>query len=347
LPRLKLLVLPLLLIFALTGCSLLWPSVNNTPEQPDPSPYTSGSFMPEIIPTAGEETRLRTVYLLDHANRYLVPYVLGVRRTEGIAREVLQRLVDSPDNAVALVGTEFNLPFPEGTTVLGMTIRDQLAIVDFSEEFLNFKDATHERLAIDSLLYTLTEFENVDRVELRVAGHRVTTLPSGLSLPNPFSRSERPLNLEIASDITDLNQGTKVRLYFSAVGPAGGLIYFVPVTRQILPQNDPLAAVVLELIQGPAVGSGLHADVPVNTELRSIKLEDGIVYVDFSSELVSYGGGTAAENAMLGSLVLSLTDIPGVKGVKITINGQTPMLPEGTDVSQPVTRPIFVNPFIL
>ena len=69
-------------------------------------------------------------------------------------------------------------------------------------------------------LYTLTEFENVDRVELRVAGHRVTTLPSGLSLPNPFSRSERPLNLEIASDITDLNQGTKVRLYFSAVGPA-------------------------------------------------------------------------------------------------------------------------------
>ena len=72
LPRLKLLVLPLLLIFALTGCSLLWPSVNNTPEQPDLSPYTSGSFMPEIIPTAGEETRLRTVYLLDHANRYLV-----------------------------------------------------------------------------------------------------------------------------------------------------------------------------------------------------------------------------------------------------------------------------------
>ena len=62
---------------------------------------------------------------------------------------------------------------------------------------------------------------------------------------------------------------------------------------------------------------------------------------------MSYGGGTAAENAMLGSLVLSLTDIPGVKGVKITINGQTPMLPEGTDVSQPVTRPIFVNPFIL
>jgi len=351
LPRSKLLVVLLIvvLVLPLAGCSLLWPISNKQPpEEPGPqSPYTTGSFIPVVIPTAGEATMLKTVYLLDHANRYVVPYVLSIKRTEGIAREVLQRLVDSPDNAAALAGTEFNLPFPEGTTILGMTIRDQLAIVDFSKEFLNFRDGAHERLAIDALLYTLTEFENVDRVELRVAGQQVTTLPSGLSLPNPFSRADRPLNLEIASSITDPTQGTRVKLYFSSVGPAGDLIYFVPVTRQILPQNDPLATVVLELIQGPAVGSGLHADIPVSTELRSIKLEDGIVYVDFSSELTNYGGGTAAENAMLGALVLSLTDIPGVKAVKITINGQTPMLPEGTDVSQPVTRPIFINPFIL
>ncbi len=346
LARHKLTILPLLLVLALTGCSLLWPSVNTQPPEENPD-HKSGSFLPTVIPTAGENTRLRTVYLLDHASRYLVPYVLSVQKTEGIAREVLSRLVDNPENATALVGTEFHLPFPEGTTILGMTIRDGLAIVDLSKEFLNFRDATHERLAVDALLYTLTEFDNVDRVELRVAGHPITTLPSGLSLPNPFSRAERPLNLEIASEITDPSQGTQVKLYFTSVGPAGGLIYFVPITRQILPQNDPLAAVVLELIKGPAVGSGLNGDIPVSTELRSIKMEDGIVYVDFSSELTSYGGGTAAENAMLGSLVLSLTEIPGVNGVKITINGQTPMLPEGTDVSRPVSRPIFVNPFII
>lgn len=303
--------------------------------------------MPLVIPTAGEGVRLRTVYLLDHANRYLVPYVLGINKTEGIAREVLQRLIDSPENVSALAGSEFNLPFPTATTILGMTIRDQVAIVDFSHEFLNFADTTHERLAIDALLYTLTEFDNVDQVELRVAGETITALPSGLSLPNPFSRAERPLNLEISPAVADLAIGTKVKLYFSSVGPAGGLIYFVPVTRQIPPQNDPLAAVVLELIQGPALNSGLHADIPVNTELRSIKVEGGVVYADFSSDLAGYGGGTAAENAMLGALILSLTDIPGVSGVKITINGQAPVLPEGTDISLPVLRPMFVNPFIL
>lgn len=347
--RLKLTMLSLLLIFTLSGCSLLWPVVD------DPTPkvtgslagHSSGSFMPLVLPASGEGVRLRTAYLLDHASRYLVPYVLSIEKTEGIAREVLLQLIDSPENSAALVGTEFRLPFPSATAILGLTIRDQIAIVDFSDEFLNFQDATHERLAVDALLYTLTEFDNIDQVELRVAGKPVTTLPSGLSLPSPFSRADRPLNLEISPTVLDLSVGTRVKLYFSAVGPAGELIYFVPVTRQILPQNDPLAAVVLELIQGPASGSDLCADLPANTELRSVKLEDGVVYVDFSSDLIAYGGGTAAENAMLGALILSLTDIPGVNSVKITINGQTPILPEGTDISQPVLRPLFINPFIL
>lgn len=349
LTKLKFLALASLLILSLTGCSLFSPVVDNQPPAKIDalSGYTTGSFMPLVIPASGEGVRLRTVYLLDHANCFVVPYVLSIAKTEGIAREVLQSLVANPENELALVGTEFNLPFPEGTNVLGMTIRDQVAVVDFSEEFLNFADATHERLAVDALLYTLTEFENIDQVELRISGNTITTLPSGLQLPNPFSRAERPLNLEIASDVTDPSLSTQVKLYFTSIGPSGGLIYFVPVTRHITPQNDPLAAVVLELIQGPAAGGGLHPDIPVNTELRSVKLENGIVYVDFSDDLTSYGGGSAAENAMLGALILSLTDIPGVNGVKITINGQAPMLPEGTDVSQPVTRPIFVNPFIL
>lgn len=349
LTKLKVLALASLLILTLTGCSLLFPVVGNQPPAGNGplSGHATGSFMPLIIPASGEGIRLRTVYLLDHAKRFVVPYVLSINKTEGIAREVLQSLVANHDNELALAGTEFNLPFPEGTTILGMTIRDRVAIIDFSDEFLNFADATHERLAVDALLYTLTEFENIDQVELRVSGTTVTTLPSGSQLPNPFARAERPLNLEIASDVTDLTLGTRVKLYFSSVGPSGGLIYFVPVTRQITPQNDPLAAVVLELIQGPAAGGSLHPDIPVSTELRSVKLEDGIVYVDFSNDLISYGGGSAAENAMLGALILSLTEIPGVNGVKISINGQIPMLPEGTDISQPVTRPIFVNPFIL
>lgn len=352
--RIKVFLILLLAVLTASGCGM-WPSldVSLSPNGDggdglgDNMETRQGSFVPAVIPVAGEVSQLHTVYLLDYQGRYLVPYVLSVDKTEGIAREVVQHLVAVAANETAVAGTEFLLPLPPNTSVLGMTIRDGLVIIDLSQEFLQFRDATHERLAVDSLLYTLTEFDSIEAMELRVTGRVVSELPSGLPLPSPLTRADRPLNFEVAPTITDLTSGTKVCIYYSASGPAGDLLYFVPVTRQIPVTNDPMAAAVLELIEGPLSGSGLYGDVPAGTELRSIKLVGDVVHVDFSPGLLAYGGGHAAEQAMLGSLILTLTELPGVQGVKITVDGQPPLLPEGTDVSQPVARPIFVNPFVL
>lgn len=81
--------------------------------------------------------------------------------------------------------------------------------------------------------------------------------------------------------------------------------------------------------------------------MRSVQLNGSTLVVDFSDGLTGYGGGRTAEQAMIGSLLLTLTEIPGVDNVKITINGQVPNLPEGTDLSQPVSRPLLVNPFLI
>ncbi|MGI6357844.1 MAG: GerMN domain-containing protein [Bacillota bacterium] len=350
--KLALVILLCMLLLLSSACSLVWPF--NTREDPDdtgginqPAGSRSGTFMPTVIPTSGANQSLRTVYLMDYQQRFLVPYVLGVDNAEGIAKAVLSRLVDNPQNASALAGTEFRLPLPPGTEILGMTIRDGLAILDLCEEFLQFSDATHERLAIDAIVYTLTEFSTVDEVELRVAGRPLSKLPSGQALPTVLSRQNRDLNLEVSNAVVDINASSKVKLYFSAAGPGGGLVYFVPVTRMIPVNSDQMTAAVLELLSGPLPGSGLSADLPQGAELRSVQLNGSTLVVDFSDGLTGYGGGRTAEQAMIGSLLLTLTEIPGVDNVKITINGQVPNLPEGTDLSQPVSRPLLVNPFLI
>ncbi len=351
--KLMAVVLVFMLMLLSTGCSLIWPADDrqDPPGQvPGDNDYVagrSGSFIPASIPATGDSLRLRTVYLLDHQGRYLVPYVLSISKVEGIAKETLHRLVQSGENTQGLAGTDLQLPLPAGTTVLGLTIRDSLAIVDFSPEFLSFRDAAHERLAIDAVLYTMTEFQNVDQVEIRVSGRPLEQLPSGITLSLPITRAVRDLNLEISPSVADPANGTKVKLYFSAAGPSGEFIYFVPVTRVIPNTTDSVAAAVLELVRGPLQGSGLYADLPTNAELRSAQLIGDSACIDFSPGLLSYGGGATAEQAMLGALVLTLTEVPGVSSVKITVNGQAPNMPEGTDVSLPVMRPIFVNPFML
>lgn len=333
----------------MTGCTWLWPEEVATPAQPpganDPLPRL-GSFVPQVIPASGENLRLRTVYLLDHHGRYLVPYVLSIPRVEGVARETISRLIDSSQNSLSLLGTELRLPLPATTELRGLTIRDGRAIIDFTEGFLAFQNALHERLAIDAVLYTMTEFENVDEVELWVDGNPLTALPSGQSLPAILSREIRELNLEVLSTVSDPNQGSRVRIYFSASGPSGSFLYFVPVTRVIPQTSDLMAAAVHELIRGPLPGSNLMADIPAATALQGVQLAGDTVYVDFSREVLTYAG-SAAEQAVLGALVLTLTDMQGVHEVRITVNGQTPSLPHGFDISRPISRPIYINPFIL
>lgn len=342
-----------MLLLVSSACSLIWPSdgeetfPNGDGDKNPPVGSNVGSFMPTVIPTSGQNQSLRTVYLMDYQQQYLVPYVLGIDNAEGIAKAVLARMVDNPENAAALAGTDFQLPLPAGTEVLGMTIRDGLAILDFCEDFLQFRNANHERLAIDAVVYTLTEFSTVDQVELRANGHPISELPSGQALPTVLSRQNRDLNLEVSNQVIDVSAGSKVKLYFSAAGPGGGLVYFVPVTRIIPVTSDQMTSAVLELLSGPLPGGGLSTDLPQGAELRSVQLNGSTLVVDFSSGLTGYGGGRTAEQAMIGSLLLTLTEIPGVDNVRITINGQVPNLPEGTDLSQPVSRPLLVNPFFI
>jgi len=72
-----------------------------------------------------------------------------------------------------------------------------------------------------------------------------------------------------------------------------------------------------------------------------------VAEVDFSREIYDQVRGATAETALMGSLVLSLTEHEGVRGVRVTVEGRPPRFGAGTDVTRPVLRPVFVNPFIL
>ncbi len=87
---------------------------------------------------------------------------------------------------------------PAGTTVLGLTIRQGVALVDLSKEFLNY-NPTHEQVVIYGLVYTLTEFPSILQVELLVEGKK-PDLPGGMQLSERLSRKDG-LNLEFSTEV--------------------------------------------------------------------------------------------------------------------------------------------------
>jgi len=97
----------------------------------------------------------------------------------------------------------------------------------------------------------------------------------------------------------------------------------IPEDREIDLAGRPLALrVVEELIEGPRT-PGLHATIPGGTRVLGVTVVEGVARVDFSRELVdNHPGGSAGEAMTLRSLIFTLTDLEGVEGITILVEGE-------------------------
>lgn len=103
--------------------------------------------------------------------------------------------------------------------------------------------------------------------------------------------------------------------------------------------NETIAQAMGILLSEPS-NSANWSTIPDGAEVNSIHFAGGIARIDFSPELVNnFHGGSAAELMLVGSIVNTLTEIPGVKKVRITVNGKAIETIGGhCDLSEPIGR---------
>ena len=224
---------------------------------------------------------------------------------------------------------------PEGTGILGITVRDGLAKIDFGLEFLNFSDITSEKNAISSVVYTLTEFPAIERVSIMVEGEPLKKCPHGTVIEEVLQREN--INLEPVDSSLPLEDMMPVTLYFRGSNADGSYSYFVPVTRMVKKSEDVMRTALQELIQGPAEDTGLVSLIPEETQLLGVRQEGSEVIVDFSKEVEGYGGGIDSEQALVDSVVITVSQFSGVES-EHTCGGETGVLPEGTVLDNPILK---------
>ncbi|NLL18957.1 MAG: GerMN domain-containing protein [Clostridia bacterium] len=112
----------------------------------------------------------------------------------------------------------------------------------------------------------------------------------------------------------------EVTLYF-----ADGYGQSLVAESRLIPKTVGIArATINELLSGPSPQSGLLPTVPYGTTLKDINVkEDGLVIVDFSSELVeNHAGGDLGESLTVYSIVNTLTQFPTVDRVQFLVDGK-------------------------
>ena len=120
----------------------------------------------------------------------LAPTYRDVQAAEGIGRAALEALLVGPDGAEQETGLASVMP--EGTDLLGLTIEDGVATVDFSAEFNETGLGTCcEHLPLAQVVWTLTQFDTVDKVIFEIEGERVVSYGGhGIGLDRPQTRKD-------------------------------------------------------------------------------------------------------------------------------------------------------------
>src|SRR5262245_17696033 len=168
-----------------------------------------------------------------------------------------------------------------------------------------FADELHDRGADSSqragrLFGTSRDLRWVLALLLVVAaGIWIRTLPAGWLLPSslhPFA----------------WQRSTTINLYF-----ADGAFLF-PGSRR-LPTNDQLPRAALEaLLAGPSRSSKLRSAIPDDVEIRSFSLAGDVARIDLWRAL----GTGDAERMALGAIAETVTSVPGVTAVAVSVQGQ-------------------------
>lgn len=330
----------------LTGCGLIpvKPSVEIDP----PKSVTYVSDQPKETQETKEAQAKkeglvkRELYLIDR-NGYVVPQTFQLPKSSSLAKQALEYLVkDGPITDELPNG--FQAVLPPNTEVLGVqTQKDGTVIADFSQEFKQYHKEDELKI-FQAVTWTLTQFENVKNVKIRVNGKDLNAMPvNKVEIGEGLTR-EDGINFD-KGDIVDVMNSRPVTLYFVSQDEMGET-YYVPVTRRISNQEkDSYSAVIRELVKGPSEYSSLVTDFGSDTRLVTNPVyKNGKLTLNFNEGIYGNIAKNMINNDVLQPLVLSLTEQKGVTSIEIQVKGKfTALDQQGKPLSQPVSRPKDVN----
>jgi spore germination protein GerM len=267
------------------------PKPTTAPKPPTAIPVPTATLAPPV----SASVKPLILYFADATGSLMVP----VRRNASVENNrtgeaAIRELIAGPRNGLQrLVSAD--------AALLGIRIDNGLATVNFDRDPSGGDD-----WGLNSIVLTLTDLGTVSRVQIQINGANLGG-PRGRPVVNPSN----PLNLAVDYSATEF-----LPLYFPSIDGAHDvrIIRMVPKTKQVG------EATVRALLEGPPAeyASVLWRIIPANTELRGIKLNDGVLLVDFTQPFAD----APDVNGAMRTVVESLTSIKTVRGVQFLVEGQ-------------------------
>jgi spore germination protein GerM len=154
------------------------------PVQPSVAPSQPVRPQPDAKPV---ETRNRSIYLIQEINMTPVKINRSLAVSDTPLRDSLAALLAGPTadekkrGIISLV--------PEGSRLISARVDGSTAYLNFNEEFqYNTRGREGCAAQIKQIVWTATEFSNIQNVQFLIEGEIVDSLPEGMMINSPISR---------------------------------------------------------------------------------------------------------------------------------------------------------------
>ena len=273
------------------------------------------------------------VYAL-HESGYLVKTEAAVASDMSSIESVFAAIQDSslhlPDNVDGLI--------PRSAVLRDYVVENEVLTLNLSESFLYYRTSVEEDL-LASLVWSMTELPDIERVHFEIEGEAVNNLNGLVDVGRGLTR-QLGINLEIGTPrVVDAQM---MMLYFFTDDTEDAML--VPVTRLIEPEVDPFEYAVSSLVRGPIGGTYVSVFNHRATLLERPKLEDGIMTLNFCSELFFNQEQTQVSSQVIKQLVMTMTEFDEVYEVSVVIEGSSRVFDDaGNPITVPVGREVILH----
>jgi len=281
----------------------------------DPKYYKSLNYHPE-------GTMGLVLYFPGGENNYLIPVTRFVAQSKAILTTTAFNLVKGAHLATGLENTDIapdiNKVVYNGSTVY-VDIKSQSDRLKNNPELFN---------ALDAIVYSMCEIPGMKRVQFLLDDNRVREISPGIATDRPWSPEVTPAAY--------LALNTVDRYLIFPYRPDTSY------ARTILEQ----AYILFQTMKEGIIEDDMVIPViPEDVKLLNVYYLNNTIKLDFNKAFLNaYEGNRQKQTMMMDSILYTFSTIPGVKYVKIMIEGNDEYTFADNSLTNKFTRPLYINP---
>ena len=257
------------------------------------------------------------IYLLD--NEELVARVNVVVNNEEIIEKIKEiiKLLTIKSKESEYIPSQFYGLIPNGTTLNNISLENKLLKLDFSKEFLNTNEE-NERKMLESIIYSLTELEEVENILIFIEGEQLTELP--------FSKEKLPIILDKdfgvnkIYEINSIKDTKKTTIYYGS--KTEDVFYYVPITYVSNTDQEKVEIIIEKLKTSPLYESKLISYLHANAEITDYQILEDEIKLSFNKYLLDELNNSNLLEEVQYTIYLSLRDTYNIETVEFDIQNE-------------------------